>query len=272
MTGPILELVQSGDLWIGDRNFCTTALLFGIVKRSGSFVIRQHGSTLTWELAGECESKGRSETGSVFQQDVRLSDGQGGTHVVRRITVELHTATRDGDRTLHILTNLPEEVADAIKVADLYRKRWRLETAFQEMEATLRGEIDTLGYPRAALFALCVAFVAYNVMSVMKAALRSVHGTEAIDKGVSGWYLAEEISATARGMQIAIPADEWTVFHELPVSAMGQLLQELARRVRLSEYSKQPRGPKKAKPKKASGYKKKHLSTAKLLKNQNLRK
>ena len=42
-------------------------------------------------------------------------------------------------------------------------------------------------------------------------------------------------------------------------------------RVRLSEYRKQPRGPKKPKPKKASGYKKKHLSTAKVLKNQRMK-
>ena len=61
-------------------------------------------------------------------------------------------------------------------VADLYRKRWTLETAFQELEASLNGEINTLGYPKAALFAFCVALVAYNVLSAVKAALRSVHG------------------------------------------------------------------------------------------------
>ena len=46
------------------------------------------------------------------------------------------------------------------------------------------------------------------------------------------------------------------------------MLRELAGRVRLSHYRKQPRGPKKPKPAKASGYEKKHLSTAKLLKDQ----
>ena len=44
---------------------------------------------------------------------------------------------------------------------------------------------------------------------------------------------------------IAIPADEWVVFHDLSPSVMGRWLQALARRVRLSEYRKQPRGPKK---------------------------
>lgn len=176
--------------------------------------------------------------------------------------------TRDGDREIHILTDLADDVADAIAVAATYRKRWTLETAFQELEATLNGEITALGHPRAALFTLCVALVAYNVMSAIKGALRSVHGAEAVDAGVSGSDLAEEVAGTTRGMLIAIPEDEWAVFHDLPAPEMGEVLRGLARRVRLAQYRKQPRGPKKPKPKKASGYEKKHLSTAKVLKDQ----
>jgi hypothetical protein len=56
------------------------------------------------------------------------------------------------------------------------------------LEATLNGEIDTLGYPKAALFAFCVALVSYNVMSTVKAALRAAHGAEAITEEVSGYY------------------------------------------------------------------------------------
>ncbi|MBV8432340.1 MAG: IS4 family transposase, partial [Solirubrobacterales bacterium] len=48
------------------------------------------------------------------------------------------------------------------------------------MEATLDGEINTLGYPKAALFAFCVALVSYNVLSTVKAALRAVHGAAVI--------------------------------------------------------------------------------------------
>jgi len=268
MTEQILAPVRAGDLWVADRNFCTTALLFGIVRRAGSFVIRQHGSTLTWETAGPRQAEGRCDTGEVFEQPVRLTDPEGRALLLRRITVVLDRPTRDGDREIHILTDLPEDAAAAVAVAAIYGRRWTLETAFQEMEAALNGEIKALGYPRAALFALCVALVAYNVMSVVKGALRSVHGAEAIDAGVSGSDLAEEVAGTTRGMRIAIAEDEWTVFHDLSASEMGEVLRDLARRVRLSHYRKQPRGPKKPKPKRRSGYKKKHLSTAKLLKNQ----
>ena len=84
----------------------------------------------------------------------------------------LDKPTRDGDGEIHILMNLPKKAARAKTVADLYRRCWTIETAFQELEATLDGEINTLGYPKAALFAFCVALVAsYNLMSVIKAAL-----------------------------------------------------------------------------------------------------
>jgi hypothetical protein len=268
LTPEILALVRPGDLWVADRNFCTTALLFGIADRRGSFVIRQHGSTLTWEAAGPRQAKGRCDTGEVFEQPVRLTDPEGRALLLRRITVELDKPTRDGDRQIHILTDLPEDMADAVTVAEIYRKRWTLETAFQEMEATLNGEIAALGYPRAAVFTLCVALVAYDLMSAVKGALRSVYGSDAVDAGVSGSDLAEEVAGTTRGMLIAIPEDEWAVFHGLPASEMGEVLRDLARRVRLSHFRKQPRGPKKPKPKKASGYEKKHLSTAKVLKDQ----
>jgi len=272
MTAQVLAVVGPGQLWVADRNFCTTALLFGIAGRGGSFVIRQHGSTLTWEAVGPRQARGRCDTGAVFEQPVQLTGPEGRTLRLRRISVALDQPTRDGDREIHILTDLPEEVADAVAIAGIYRRRWTLETAFQEMEATLNGEIAALGYPRAALLALCVALVSYNVMSVVKGALRSVHGTAVLDAGVSGSDLAEEVAGTTRGMLIAIPEDEWTVFHDLPPSEMGGVLQGLARRVRLSHYRKQPRGPKKPKPRKASGYEKKHLSTAKLLKDQQQRK
>jgi hypothetical protein len=124
----VLETIRSGEVWIADRNFCTTGFLFGIARRGGSFVIRQHGATLHVEWVGERRPCGRTETGAVFEQQVRLSNGDGETMLVRRITVELDTPTRDGETEVHILTNLPAEAAGALAIAELYRRRWSVET------------------------------------------------------------------------------------------------------------------------------------------------
>ena len=124
-----------------------------------------------------------------------------------------------------------------------------------------------MGYPKAALFAFCIALVAYNLLGAVKAALRSVHGTKVADQQVSGFYLADEVAGTHRGMMIAIPKDEWVVFHGMSPQEISPILKDLAKAVRLSEFRKQPRGPKKPRPARDSGDKVKHVATARLLKN-----
>ncbi len=229
-------------------------------------MIRQHASTLHWEFGGKRRARGRIDTGKVFEQTLRATNEAGEILILRRIRVILDRPTRDGDAEIHILTNVPAKDAHARVIADLYRRRWTIETAFQELEETLNSEVNTLGYPKAALFPFCVALVAYNVLSTLKAALRSVHGEAVVAEEGSGYYVADEIRMTHRGMMIAIPEDEWAVFHDLTALALAEVLVRLARSVSLPKLRKHPRGPKKPKPKKQSGAKIKHVATAKILK------
>jgi IS4 transposase len=263
--GRVLPLVEARDVWVDDRNFCTTDFLFGIAARGAFFVTRQHASNLRWQFAGKRRRRGRIETGAVFEQTIEAHNDAGEILILRRITVVLDRPTRDGDREIHVLTNLPAQAARAKVIAELYRLRWTIETAFAELAETLNGEVETLGYPKAALFAFCVALVAYNVLSTVKAALRSVHGEERVAREVSAYYVAEEVQMTHRGMMIAIPEDEWVVFQEMAPRELGAVLVELAASVRMAEYRKSTRGPKKPPPEKQSGAKTKHVATAKIL-------
>ncbi len=264
----VLETVAEKDLWIADRNFCTTDFLFGIARRRGFFLIRQHASTLHYTLVGKRRSRGRIETGTVFEQKLRATNGAGEVLVLRRVSVVLDEPTRDGDTEIHLLTNLPVKGAHAGLIANLYRRRWTIETAFQELEATLNGEINTLGYPKAALFAFCVALLSYNVLSTVKAALRAAHGADVITEQFSGYYLADEVRMSYRGMIRAIPKDEWVEFQEMPPEELAAVLVTWARTVPLSEYRKSHRGPKRPKPEKTSGAKIKHVATARILKDR----
>src|SRR3954452_7785778 len=124
----VLETVAAKDLWVADRNFCTTNFLFGIARRGGSFVIRQHGSTLHATPVGKRRARGRVETGQVFEQTLRATTEEGEVLLLRRVTVALDQPTRDGDAEIHLLTNLPAEVADAPKIAEIYLRRWTIET------------------------------------------------------------------------------------------------------------------------------------------------
>ena len=165
-----------------------------------------------------------------------------------------------------MLTSLPASAADAKHVAWMYRKRWRIETAFQELEAHLHSEINALGYPKAALFGFCIALLAYNVLAMVKAALRSVHGEEKIADEVSGYYLAGHLARTYDGMMITIPNDEWRIFQDMSSHRFIAILQQLARNVDLAKFRKHKRGPKKPGQKRTQNPKQPHISTAKLLK------
>jgi IS4 transposase len=265
LLGQVLPLVQAKDVWVADRNFCTTDFLFGIASRQSGFVIRQHAQNLRWCLVGKRHACGRSDTGEVYEQTVELRDEEGTILVARRVTVPLDKPTRDGDTELHILTNLPTEDADALTIATLYRGRWTIESAFGELAATLSNEINTLAYPKAALFCFCVGLVAYNVLSVVKGALRVTHGADKVTHEVSSYYMANELLRTYEGMMIAIPQEYWHGFATMTSGELGRVLRELAGRVRLERLRKHPRGPKKPVTKKPKNHKEPHVSTARLL-------
>jgi hypothetical protein len=264
----VLPSVEPGDLWIADRNFCTVDFMFGIAARAGSFVIRQH-SQLKGRLVGSRKSKGKTSTGKVYEQKIEITNSEGKTLTLRRITIKLKKPTRDGDTEIHLLSNVPVKDAAARKLAELYAKRWTIETMFQELAETLTCEVNSLGYPKAALFGFCLALMAYNAVAVIKAALRAVHGRETVQKDISGYYLSLEISQTYDGMMVAIPSHRWKIFRALTASELAKVLKDLAGNVNLRRYQKHPRGPKKKPPKKSAYKNGGHVSTARILAMRN---
>jgi IS4 transposase len=241
---PVLETVETRDLWVADRNYCTTGFLFGIKKRRAYFAIRQHGQ-LPYELIGKRKWIGESETGRVYEQRIRIYDSEDNWMTIRRVTVELNEPTRNGETEIHVLTNLPKTIF-ARRVAELYQKRWTIEIAFHELALNLEGEIETLGYPRAALFGFCVALVCYNVLSVVLAALRAVHGAETVQEQFSFYYLCDEVAGTYRGLEIAVVDAYWTRHYgNLTPARLARELVRMANLAQPSRYRKHKRGPKK---------------------------
>src|SRR4029077_20714507 len=156
------------------------------------------------------------ETGRVYEQPVELCDpATGEKKRFRRITVKLQTPTRDGDHEIHLLTNLPASRVSALIVAALYRKRWTVEQAFNELTLYLRCELNTLGYPKAALFAFCVAVCSYNLLAAVKGAVCGIHGEEIMETKVSNFFLTDEINSNYGGMMVAFPPEEWTEFQTM---------------------------------------------------------
>ncbi|MGH8239542.1 MAG: IS4 family transposase, partial [Steroidobacteraceae bacterium] len=63
----ILGTAQEGDLWIADRNFCTSAILCGLLRRGACFVIRAHAASPNPRALERAKRVGRIETGTVYE-------------------------------------------------------------------------------------------------------------------------------------------------------------------------------------------------------------
>lgn len=262
----VLKTVEPKDLWIADRNMGNLSFLFALHQAQAAFVIRQHGAP-SWKALDVLQSKGSTETGTVFEQPIQLQY-EGQTLALRRIVVRLKQPTRDGDSEIALVSNLPATAANAIDIAQVYRQRWSVETLFQVITDNFEGEIQTLGYPPAALFSFCMALVAYNILATVKAALRVAHGTGKVEASLSWYYLVEEVQATYRGMMIAIPDEAWQPWQAYSQTQLAQHLLVLATRVNLKTFLKQPRGPKRKKLPLIVDRKHRHLSTQRLLDRQ----
>ena len=233
------------------------------------------------EEAGAWTELGRIDTGVVFEQTIRVTDieerdgvvrdeqGQARTVTIRRIRLVLDQPTEDGETEIFLVSDVPAAKADGRRLATIYRRRWTLENVFQRLSEALRCEIDTLAYPKAALFGFCTALVAYDVVAAVRAALRSARGAKQVEGKVWNYHVVGEVARTYEGMMIALPPQEWAIFRAASVEEFAEFLQVAAELARLAKYPLSRRGPNKPRPKQTSGKRNHHVATVRLLDQQN---
>jgi hypothetical protein len=235
----ILALVQANDLWMSDRNFCTLDYMVGFAEGGAYFLVRHHAGTHLQALSEE-KYIGKNPTGKIYEQKVRA-----GSFECRCILIKLNEPLRDGTAQIRLLTNVPMTKAGARRLAALYRTRWQIETAFQELTVSLCCEIDTLGYPKAALFAFALACVAYNLLIVTQAALKGGQGKKKIEEELSSHHLAIEMATVSEGLAIAVPPEAWQRLVEMPTKDFAAWMHRIAKGLDFRRYRKNKRGPKK---------------------------
>lgn len=233
-------LVEPDDLWMADRNFCTEDFLGGIEASKAFYLIRHHCGSKLHPLGPETARRKQSD-GAISEQSVRV-----GMLECRCIIIHLSKPTEDGTTEIRLLTNAPIERLSALRASSLYRSRWRIESAFQELTLSLRCEINTLGYPKAALFGFALAIVAYNIMVLTRSGLASGVGEEVGEAdGLSSFHMATEVAAVGEGLRIAVPQEVWDRFAAMTVPEFASWLDEVSRGINWTRYRKSPRGPKK---------------------------
>ena len=152
-------------------------------------------------------------------------------------------------------------------MANIYHHRWSLEEIFQRLEAALHSEVQSLGYPCPALLTFGVAIVAYNVLSVLQAAVRAEHATTPAIYSLSLYYVTDEIRRQYQGMMIAVPASGWVDYDGMSPAQHACELRRFAAKVEPTRLSTHRRAPR---PKKTKGYVAgcvacRHVATARVL-------
>jgi hypothetical protein len=258
----ILAWLSADDLLLGDRNYCTLDLFRGVASRRAFFLIRHNKSLHLHEL-GKRRRVGRAATGVVYECRVRLGEGADAP-ACRCVVLELDEPTRDGDAEVVLLSNVPAGLAGAKQLAELYHRRWRLETSFQELTVLLRCEVGALAYPKAALFGFALALAAYNVYALLQAAVAAEHGRQKAEEELSLHAVVEEVCSVKRGMETALPDEVWARFARMDAAEFALWLRQAALRLDWDRYQKSKRGPKK--PVKVKRTQRgAHRSTARLL-------
>lgn len=268
-----LASATEGQLWMGDRHFCTSPAIRMATQRGACVLFREHGAHPNPVSVGPKRKVGRVDTGVVYEEPVELAAKKDEPALaLRRITLVLDAPTTDGDTEIRLLTTLPKSVK-ATSVAKLYRKRWAIEGLFGRLEAALTSEVRTLGQPRAALLAFGTAVVAFNTLAVIQAAIAAAHDLDDSGIEVSTFYVADDVRSDYRGMLIALPVEKWQKFDALSPAVIARTLVAVAKNLDPTTVRKHPRGPK---GKVARGYAtranvQRHVSTAKVLRDGRVR-
>jgi hypothetical protein len=238
----LLDSVQPGELWIVDRHFNTRAIVTGWQRRNSAFIVQDHGCGPALHEAGRCVKKGRNEWGLVYEQPVGTTDESGVSLALRRIEVHLSHPDASGDKIIRILTNVPAAHLGAEEIAHLSCRRWS-ETLAVPLDLVFRGEIVSLGRPRAAPLALGVAALAYNVLSAMAGAVIHENELDARDRLRLPHYMATGVRTAYAGMMIAVPSEFWQRYDQLAPDDLCDILRKIAPHVDSRSSNRQRREP-----------------------------
>ncbi len=254
------KFLSKDDLLMGDRRYCSLKLFEIVESCEAKFLIRKTKNlVLTFDEVKKC--KGQCKTGQVEYGSATLSDGR----KVFAIIIKRKKPAKDGTKEVILLTNLTIGSRLAVKLADLYLERWKIEEAFRQLTEYLSCEVKTLGYPRAALLAFSLAVTAYNCMRCVKGAMAFRFGTEHVDENLSMYHLGLHLKQTIPGALIALDESDWCMVDQMSPTEVVIKMKEIAGNICFDKFRKDRRSKPKTPRQPARRRQHVHAATAKIL-------
>ena len=256
----LLDWFGPGDVVIADSGFRTEAFPTGVRERGAGVIVRHHGAVGLTPL-GERRECGRVATGRVYETRVRYARTQ---WEFRLVEVESDRPTRDGRRTIRVPTDVSEETLSAAEVAAKDLERRTIESAFRELAEGVRGEVETLAYPKAALFAFGLAVSVYDLLRVVRRAVER-RADPASPVEVSPVLLGQEVSSYAAGLGAALDGNPRMPTADWDAPRLRAWVDELAGRLVGTRYARSKRGHRKKPRPKSKAANGSHTATARIL-------
>jgi hypothetical protein len=168
VAGAVARIRQMPDstpkLWVGDRAFCEFACLRLLSEKSDHFVIRFSARCRFHRDETKPTRKGIDDKERSFVEEWGWL-GAG----VHRIEVRMISVKRENAEPLNVITSLLD--ADRYPATDLlilYRKRWGIETMFQQVVQTFGLRRLISGTPQATVFQAAFCLLLYNISIIIR--------------------------------------------------------------------------------------------------------
>lgn len=151
-------------LWVGDRAFCEFACLHLLSEKNDHFVIRYNARCRFYRDETRPVRKGTDDKDRPFTEEW----GWLGTGA-NRIEIRMISVQRDNAEPLKIVTSLLDpERHPATDLLVLYRKRWGIETMFQQVVQIFGLRRLISGTPQATVFQAVLCLLLYNITTIIR--------------------------------------------------------------------------------------------------------
>jgi hypothetical protein len=160
-----------------DRLYCNLTFPRQVLQAGGHFLIRYCSNTTFLADPARATRESRDARGQrIVQEWGRLGKSQGDQALyVRRITLYLANG-----KAISLITDLWDETAyPAEDLLTTYRKRWGIETVFQQITEVFSLQHLIGSSPKAVLFQLSLCLLMYNTLQVVRAHLANHQQCEA---------------------------------------------------------------------------------------------
>ena len=175
----ILDRLRPGDLIVADRLFAGAALYVGYLRRGLQFVTRMHPRVKVSALPCLARfDRGDFLTEMTIPPPYRKRDAS----LPERVRVRILSAVvtiRGKRKVLWLATSLLDpERYPAEEIVELYARRWRIETLFEEMKVALKADVLRSLTPDGVRKELAARMVALNAVRAIMLESAAEHGVE----------------------------------------------------------------------------------------------